>query len=52
MIYYSNGTFTFEEIYSMPVYLRMFYLKQLEDAKVKEAEAYKSAQKSSRPSKR
>jgi hypothetical protein len=39
-------------MYNMPVYLRMFYLKQLEEVKAKEAEAYKSAQKSSRPLKR
>lgn len=52
VVYYSNGAFDFEQMYNMPVYLRVFYLKQLEDVKAKEAEAYKSAQKSSRPLKR
>jgi len=52
MAYYSNGAFNFEQVYNMPVYLRNFHLKQLEDAKKKEADAYKSAQKSSKPSKR
>jgi hypothetical protein len=52
MAYYSNGAFDFQQVYNMPVYLRTFHMKQLEDAKIKEAEAVKSAQKSSRPSKR
>ena len=50
--YYSNGAFTFDQLYSMPVYLRNFYIKQLEDAKTKEAEMHKAAQRSSKPSKR
>ena len=52
MAYYSNGAFTFDELYNMPVYLRTFYMKQLEETKKKETEAAKSLQKSSRPSKR
>jgi len=52
MAYYSNGAFSFEQVYNMPVYLRSFHMKQLEDAKIKEAEAVKSAQKGSRPQKR
>lgn len=52
MAYYSNGAFDFQQAYNMPVYLRTFHMKQLEEAKTKEAEAVKSAQKSSRPSKR
>jgi hypothetical protein len=47
--YYSNGGFTFDQVYHMPVYLRTFYMKQLEDAKAKEAEL---ATPPSRPSKR
>jgi hypothetical protein len=39
--YYSNGAFTFQDVYNMPVYLRTFYTKQLEDAKTQEAEASK-----------
>ncbi len=52
MAYYSNGAFDVQQVYNMPVYLRNFYMKQLEEAKTKEADAMKSAQKSSRPSKR
>lgn len=52
MAYYSNGAFDFQQAYNMPVYLRTFHMKQLEEAKTKEAEAVKSAQKSNRPSKR
>lgn len=50
LTYYGNGGFTFEQIYSMPVYLRNFYLKQLETVKKKEAEMMKP--KSDKPSKR
>ncbi len=53
MAYYSNGAFNFEQVYNMPVYLRNFHLKQLEDAKKREAEQVKQVQsKSSKPSKR
>lgn len=52
MAYYSNGAFDFQQVYNMPVYLRTFHMKQLEDAKTKEADAMKAAQNSSRPSKR
>ena len=52
MAYYSNGAFDFQQVYNMPVYLRTFHMKQLEDAKTKEADAVKAAQKRSRPSKR
>lgn len=52
MVYYSNGAFKFEELYSMPVYLRNFYVKQLEQAKTEEVENYKEVQKRSKPSKR
>lgn len=52
MAYHSNGAFNFEQLYHMPVYLRTFHLKQLEEIKAKEADAVKAAQKSSRTSKR
>ena len=39
LAYFSNGGFTHTEIYNMPIYLRSFYLKQLEDTKTREAEA-------------
>jgi hypothetical protein len=51
-VYYSNGGFTHSEVYNMPVYLRAFYIKQLEDAKTEEADAVKSASKKGNSSKR
>lgn len=52
MAYHSNGAFDVDYLYNMPVYLRTFYMKQLEETKAEEAKAIKEAQRSSRPSKR
>jgi hypothetical protein len=52
MAYNSNGAFSYEQLYHMPVYLRNFNMKQLEEIKKKEADMFKSAQKGSRTSKR
>jgi hypothetical protein len=52
LVYYSNGGFTHNEVYNMPIYLRAFYIKQLEEAKREEAEAVKSATKKGNTSKR
>jgi len=52
MAYHSNGAFDFDQLYNMPVYLRNFHLKQLEEVKKREAEQVKQIQKSSKPSKR
>lgn len=53
MAYYSNGAFDFQQLYNMPVYLRNFYMKQLEETKVRETEEVKSVQqKGSKPTKR
>lgn len=52
MAYYSNGAFDFQQVYNMPVYLRNFYMKQLEDVKKKEADAVKATQNRNRHSKR
>jgi hypothetical protein len=50
LAYYSNGGFTFEQVYNMPVYLRAFYIKQLEETKLRETELLKP--KKTKPSKR
>jgi len=34
----SNGGFDYDTVYTMPVYLRRFYMKELEKWKKKEAE--------------
>lgn len=52
MAYHSNGAFNYEQLYHMPVYLRNFNMKQLEEVKNKEAESLKSAQQRNRTSKR
>lgn len=49
MSYYSNGTFTFQDMYNMPIYLRTFYKKQLEDVKKKEAESMKASSRAKPP---
>ena len=49
MCNFGNG-FTFNEIYSMPVYLRYFYYQQLVDVKQRESDEVKKAQsKAKRP---
>ena len=42
MIYNSNGGFTHDEVYTMPVYLRYFYLKMLIEQKETESRQIKS----------
>lgn len=51
LAYYGNGGFTFEQVYNMPIYLRNFYMKQLEETKKKEAELTKP-KSTSKPQKR
>ena len=52
MAYYSNGAFNFEQVYNMPVYLRNFYMKQLEETKKREAEQVKQVSSKPRSGKR
>jgi hypothetical protein len=42
LIYNSNGGFTHDEVYSMPVFLRYFYLRMLIEQREKENESSKS----------
>jgi fido (protein-threonine AMPylation protein) len=44
LIYNSNGGFTHDEIYTMPVFLRYFYLRMLIEQKEKENQAAKGSQ--------
>tara|TARA_R100001594_G_scaffold90528_1_gene124921 strand:+ start:775 stop:1023 length:249 start_codon:yes stop_codon:yes gene_type:complete len=55
ILYYSQGGFTHDDVYCMPVYLRNFYYKKLGDAKQSEQKEIEKAQqknksKISRPS--
>lgn len=52
MAYYSNGAFSFEQVYNMPVYLRTFHMKQLEETKKREAEQVKQVSSKPRSGKR
>jgi hypothetical protein len=42
LIYHSNGGFTHDEVYTMPVFLRYFYLRMLFDQKEKESNEMKN----------
>tara|TARA_R110002096_G_scaffold124598_1_gene269336 strand:+ start:663 stop:836 length:174 start_codon:yes stop_codon:yes gene_type:complete len=48
-MYYGKG-FIHSDIYSMPIYLRNFYYKQLVDVRNKENEEVKKVQSKSNPS--
>ena len=50
LAYFSEGAFSFDQVYNLPIYLRTFYLKHLEEVKLKEAEMMDP--KNSKPSKR
>lgn len=43
--YYSKGAFTVKDLYNIPVFLRGFYLKQLNTIATEENEAQKKALK-------
>lgn len=43
MVTYGKGGWTYSDLYNMPVYLRMYYMRKLADAVNKEAEASKRA---------
>lgn len=45
--YHSQGAFTQDIAYKLPVYLRIFYLKKLIETKEKEKEAMEKGSKSS-----
>ena len=40
LIYNSNGGITHDEAYSLPIYLRYFYIRMLLEQKQRESEAY------------
>ena len=47
MLYHSEGGFTHDDVYCMPVYLIKFYLRELESSKETERKAYDKARKKS-----
>tara|TARA_R100000995_G_scaffold77980_1_gene48347 strand:+ start:29 stop:274 length:246 start_codon:yes stop_codon:yes gene_type:complete len=48
LMYYGEG-FTHSDVYSMPIYLRNFYYRQLADTRKKEADEMEKAQKRNNP---
>jgi len=48
MIYYGKGGFNFNDLYNMPVFLRSFYLQQMNDAVEKENAEYDKIKSKSR----
>jgi len=48
--YHSQGGFTHNDVYGLPVYLRTFYYKQLVETKNKEKEEMDKASKGKSPS--
>ena len=47
LIYFGQG-FTHNDIYNMPTYLRLFYYKELNEVKKKEADEIKKSQQKGR----
>jgi len=45
LLYHTKGGFTFNEVYNMPVYLRLYYLKRLRQQFSDEKTAYDKASK-------
>ena len=43
--YHSQGGFTHDDVYNLPVYLRTFYYKKLHEAKQREKEEHDKASK-------
>lgn len=39
MVYHGNGGWNWRDLYNMPVYLRMFYSKEMSEAKERELQA-------------
>lgn len=48
MLYYSNGSFTWSELYNMPTKFRKFYLRCLLEIKRTENEAIKTPKNTSK----
>ena len=52
LIFHSNGAFTYNEVYNMPVYLRIFYIRRLEKFFKEKNKAEEAAMKKSRSASR
>jgi hypothetical protein len=51
MVYYGKG-FSWTEVYHMPIWLRKFYLKKMQEAQEQRSQSVKEAQESSSTAKR
>lgn len=52
LLYYSNGGFSWSDVYNMPVKFRKFYFNKLLDTKKTESESIKTIKTNSKTSKR
>jgi len=52
LCYYSEGGFTQDIVYNLPIYLRRFYIRKLVDVRKKESEEVKKAQQQAKSSSR
>jgi len=50
-VYHGNGGFNWSDVYDMPVWLRHFYIRSIEDHIKKKNKAQEKANKASNPSK-
>tara|TARA_R100001594_G_scaffold7168_1_gene19657 strand:+ start:12656 stop:12826 length:171 start_codon:yes stop_codon:yes gene_type:complete len=48
LAYYSEGAFSFGDVYDMPIYLRKFYTDKLVDARTSENERVEKASRDAR----
>ncbi len=46
-MYHSKGSFTFKDVYNLPIYLRKFYIKRLTKQYKEENDAIQKQQKQS-----
>lgn len=45
IVYHSGGGFSFSDVYNLPIWMRRFYMKELEEQMKKENDAQKRASK-------
>ena len=48
LVYHSKGGFTYQDVYHMPVYLRIFYIKKLERLFEEQKKGHEKAMKDAR----
>jgi hypothetical protein len=49
-VYHGQGGFIYSEVYNMPIHLRRFHIKKIDEYNKKQNEEYEKALKSRQPS--